>query len=117
MTQTWTVSGCLLCTLLLFGCGLRSSSVATRPPGHVKDAGPEPDAMIMTGIDMGADRVVTTSKADRPTGGSPDPSWGSIDCQGAEEQVNDCIINGSTKSGIPAVRSKPNVTYQTCGAQ
>ena len=50
------------------------------------------------------------------TGGSSG-SWGSIDCGGTEEQVNDCIINAPTKSGIPATRSKPTLTYQTCGAQ
>lgn len=117
MDRTGIALGGLLCACILAGCGLRSSTVATRPPGHVRDAGAEPDAMIGSVIDMGADRYVAVApKADGPRAGSSDP-WGSIDCQGTEEQVNGCIINAPTKSGVPATRSKSTVTYQTCGAQ
>jgi hypothetical protein len=117
MCRTWTAKGALLCTVVLLGCGLRSSSVATRPPGQVKDAGAEPDALVIVGIDGGgADRAVVKANTDGAMGATADP-WGSIDCQGSEEQINDCIINAPTKSGIPATRSKPTVTYQTCGAQ
>jgi hypothetical protein len=91
--------------------------VATRPAGEVRDAGAEADAVIVTGIDGGAaDRAVSKPKADAASSANVG-SWPNIDCQGSEEQINDCIINAPTKSGIPATRSKPTVTYQTCGAQ
>jgi len=115
MASTRTAERWLLCAVLLAGCGLRSSSVATRPAGQVRDAvsdaGLEPDAM--NAVDIGQ---VDQRKAASATGGSSG-SWGSIDCEGTEEQVNDCIINAPTKSGISATRSKPTLTYQTCGAQ
>ena len=94
---------------VLNGCGLKTSGIATRPPGHVKeDAGPD-----VPGIDAGTSDVSLQPKRDA----SPLPPEQAIDCQGTEEQVNDCIINAPTKSGIPATRSKPTLTYQTCGAQ
>lgn len=69
-------------------------------------------------IDGGAaDRATTKPRTDGPSSVAASEPWGSIDCQGSEEQINDCIINASTKSGIPATRSRPTVTYQTCGAQ
>jgi hypothetical protein len=72
---------------------------------------------MVTVIDGGAaDRVVVKAKTDAGASGNVG-SWPTIDCQGSEEQINDCIINAPTKSGIPATRSKPTVTYQTCGAQ
>lgn len=110
MVRMWLVVRIAMCafTMLGFlsGCGLKTSGIATRPPGHVKeDAGPD-----MPPIDA-------PSAADHPvfTGDvfSPSP----IDCQGTEEQVNDCIINAPTKSGIPATRGNPPLTYQTCGAK
>jgi hypothetical protein len=119
MEPIWTAPRWLLLAILFAcGCGLRSSAVATRPSGHIRDAGLEPDAML-AGVDLNADRVLPSNsggKTDGSIGGSSDP-WGSIDCQGGEQQVNDCIINAPTKSGIPATRSKPTLTYQTCGAQ
>ena len=94
----------------LAGCGLKTSGIATRPQGHVKeDAGPD-----APGVDAPDAAIFTTVKRDGSV--SPEPSQG-VDCQGTEEQVNDCIINAPTKSGIPATRSKPTLTYQTCGAQ
>jgi hypothetical protein len=100
---------CAIATLGVFqACGLRTSGIATRPPGHVKeDAGPD-----VWGIDAppGTDMVIFIKHDASPS--SPEP-----DCQGTEQQVNDCITNAPTKSGIPATRGKPSLTYQTCGAQ
>ncbi len=114
MQRTWTAARILLCTIttlgLCQGCGLRTSGVATRPPGHVKeDAGPD-----VPGID-GPAVDVWIAQPRRDGSGAPEPT--SPDCEGTEEQVNNCIINAPTKSGIPATRGKPSLTYQTCGAQ
>jgi hypothetical protein len=93
----------------LGGCGLKTSGIATRPPGHIKeDAGPD-----VPGTDAGSPDFPLPVKRD----GGPLPPPDPIDCQGTTEQVNDCIINAPTKSGIPATRSKPTLTFQTCGAQ
>ena len=93
----------------LSGCGLKTSGIATRPPGHVKeDAGPD-----MPGVDAS----VSDASVAKRDGSSSIPPPPPIDCQGTEEQVNDCIINAPTKSGIPATRGKPPLTYQTCGAK
>ena len=111
MARTWIAARIGLCAISMLGlfqaCGLRSSGIATRPPGQVKeDAGTDvpgidaPQAVIK----RDAQAVVTVPPSD------------SVDCQGTEEQVNDCIINAPTKSGIPATRGKPSLTYQTCGA-
>jgi hypothetical protein len=114
MARTWIAARIVLCAISILGplqgCGLRTSGIATRPPGHVKeDAGPD-----VPGIDApAADVWIAQPKRDGSV--APDPI--SPDCQGTEEQVNDCIINAPTKSGIPATRGKPSLTYQTCGAQ
>ena len=113
MARTWTASRIVLCAISTLGlfqaCGLRNSGIATRPPGHVKeDAGPDVQGIDAPGTDI---VIITLSKRDAP-GLDPEP-----DCQGTEEQVNDCIINAPTKSGIPATRGKPSLTYQTCGAK
>lgn len=112
MARTWKAARIVLCAVATLGlfqaCGLRTSGIATRPPGHVKeDAGPD-----ASGIDApGGDSVIAPSKRDT-SAPIQEP-----DCQGTEQQVNDCIINAPTKSGIPATRGKPSLTYQTCGAQ
>jgi hypothetical protein len=99
---------CAISTLGLFqACGLRASNIPTRPPGHVKDAGPD-----VPGIDAPQAEIKRDAQAVVIV-----PPQDSPDCQGTEEQVNDCIINAPTKSGIPATRGKPSLTYQTCGAQ
>jgi hypothetical protein len=95
--------------VLLCGCGLRSSALATRPPGHVRDAGPTPDVASGVTLDAANDPF-------RPAT-LPEVAELAIDCQGTEEQVNLCIINAPTKSGTAALRAKPALTYQTCGAQ
>jgi hypothetical protein len=115
MARRWIAGRIVVCALLTLGllqaCGLRSSGIATRPPGHVKeDAGP--DVPSVPGIDA----PQSTTKRDA-AGLATVPTPDSPDCQGTEEQVNDCIINAPTKSGIPATRGKPSLTYQTCGAQ
>lgn len=117
MTRRRTARKWLLCAVLLGGCGLRSSNFPTRPAGHVRVDGPESDAAVATVIDGGADTAAAVRKTDGGGAGSSGSSWGSVDCQGTEQQVNDCIINAPTKNSIPAVRAKPTLTYQTCGAQ
>jgi hypothetical protein len=112
MAGRWIAARIVLCAISTLGlfqaCGLRSSGIATRPPGQVKeDAGPD-----VPGVDA-ADAYVVVQQTKRDSSApSPEP-----DCQGTEEQVNDCIINAPTKSGIPATRGKPSLTYQTCGAK
>ncbi len=117
MHRTWSARVCLLCAASLFGCGLRSSSVATRPPGEVRDAGAEPNVEPVVIDAGGPDRAAVKPKAAASAAALPEGFWLPIDCQGSGEQINDCIINAPTKSGIPATRPKPTVTYQTCGAQ
>ena len=114
MARTWIAARIVFCAISTLGplqaCGLRTSGIATRPPGHVKeDAGPD-----VPGVDA-PDAYVPRlpGKQDASSGVEKMPS---PDCQGTEEQINDCIINAPTKSGIPATRGKPSLTYQTCGA-
>lgn len=112
MARTWITARVVLCAMSMLGlcqaCGLRSSGIATRPPGQVKeDAGPD-----VPGIDASQAASKRDAQAVVPV-----PSPDNVDCQGTEEQVNDCVINAPTKSGIPATRGKPSLTYQTCGAQ
>jgi hypothetical protein len=115
MARTWLAARVLMFAVtalgVLQGCGLRTSGIATRPPGHVKeDAGPD-----VPGIDApNTPDIPIVVKRDGSMDVIPVPA---VDCQGTEEQVNDCIINAPTKSGIPATRGKPTLTYQTCGAQ
>ena len=113
MARMWLLVRIAMCAVamlgFLSGCGLKTSGIATRPPGHVKeDAGPDVPESDAPGVDL------PPVKHD---GSSQIPPPQPIDCQGTEEQVNDCIINAPTKSGIPATRGKPSLTYQTCGAQ
>jgi hypothetical protein len=116
MARTWIDLRVVMCAIItlgvLQGCGLRNSGIATRPPGHVKeDAGPD-----VPGIDGPnlPEVVVQSPRRDASADVFIIPP---VDCQGTEEQVNDCIINAPTKSGIPATRGKPTLTYQTCGAK
>ena len=113
MARTWIAARILLCAVATLGlcqaCGLRTSGIATRPAGQVKqDAGPDVPSVA-------TDTAQTQTWRDAAPGDLteiPGP-----DCQGTEEQVNNCIINAPTKSGLPATRGKPSLTYQTCGAQ
>jgi len=115
MAQEQTIVRWVLSTVVvlavLSGCGLRKSALVTRPPGHVKeDAGLLPDSpQPVSAYDAAPGEP---RRAVIPDGNEP-----GIDCQGTEEQVNDCIINAPTKSGLAASRAKPTITYQTCGAQ
>ena len=111
MARMWIAARIVVCAMSMLGlfqaCGLRSSGIATRPPGQVKeDAGPDVPGM---------DAPQATTKRDAQSVVTV-PTPENVDCQGTEEQVNDCIINAPTKSGIPATRGKPSLTFQTCGA-
>ena len=113
MARIWLPVRIAMCAFAMLGflpgCGLKTSGIATRPPGHVKeDAGPGVPGIDAPGVDL------PPIKRD---GSSPIPPPQPIDCQGTEEQVNECIINAPTTRGIPATRGKPTLTYQTCGAK
>jgi hypothetical protein len=113
MARTWRAARVVVCALttlgLLQACGLRNSTIITRPSGHVnEDAGPD-----VPGIDGGLEVFAQPAKRDAS---ADEPPQG-VDCEGTEQQVNDCIINAPTKSGISATRGKPTLTYQTCGAK